>query len=96
MSRPRYFRARQSHCLYSRNWHLYVFPCSQQGTRTHSGVTVKHRRRDGQWRHFTLRLTIRREEATIYHAEAVTHLSAMCSRGRVPLSKKYVRFKVCA
>ncbi len=95
----KYLRTRQSHCVYTDNWHLYVFPWSRQGKKINSGVTVKHRRSDTTWRHMTARaMTCRGQggnDNRVFHAELVTHLSSDWGHGRVPFSKRYIRFKVC-
>lgn len=98
MSRPRYLRTRQTHCVHTDNWHLYVFPWAKTSHRLNIGVTVKHRRRDTTWRHMTARTMFYksdRGDGRIMHAELVTHVSTDWGHGRIPYSKRYIRFKIC-
>lgn len=102
--RPRYYRARNSHCFFVRNIHLYVYVNTPYAYRRRhaptdvwreTGITIKRRRHNGTWRHTALFVRYRREDALLLHLELVTHLSTEFRRGRVPLSKRYLRFRVC-
>lgn len=97
LSRPRYLRTRQAYCWYTHDWHLYLF-APWTGSRDYNlGFTIKHRRNDKLWRHITARTQVHPSsdgETGVFHSELVTHLSTEWGGGRIPRTKRYVRFKV--
>lgn len=99
MTRPRYARTIKSHLWYTNNYHLHLWAGRAYGDGRGRGITLKRRVHRDLWRHYAISVKTyqsrERGTGTVRHFEIERHESKAAVHERVPLSKRYVRLKIC-
>lgn len=79
--------------LISDKIHLLTFVGVPQDGSIPRGLVLKLPRRDGTWRFWTI-TTRRSSDSRVLQISLETHLATASTNGRIPLTKRYIRFKI--